>query len=353
MFENQSKEAILQRMQKASPEGIDTRQGSITFDLLSPAAIEMAHAYIELDNVLKFGFASSEQPSEFLDLRASEFGLTRRPSERAVGEIVFKGDEGTFIRTGTLISTDEEDAIVFVTTEDGTIAEGAATIKATAVLGGSRGNVDAGRIKLVLGNLSGIISVNNPEEFKNGAETESDESLLVRYFDRVRRPATSGNVWHYRQWALEVRGVGDVKVFPVWNGGGTVKLSILSEDKREPNEEIIKAVQDAVEERRPVGAKVTVTPAKEVEINVSARITLVSGVVLEDVKLMFAGKMEKFLADLAFKSNIISYNRIFGLLLDVEAVADFKDLTINGVSNQNLIIGDDQVAVAGAVNFVV
>lgn len=353
MFENQTKEAILQRMQKASPEGIDTRQGSITFDLLSPAAIELAHAYIELDNVLKFGFASPQQPSEFLDLRAGEFGINRRPSERAIGEVVFTGDEDTIIRQGALVSTDEEDAIVFVTTEDGTIRQGKATIKATAVLGGSRGNVDAGRIKLVLGNLSGVISVTNPKEFKNGAETESDESLLVRYFDRVRRPSTSGNVWHYRQWAMEVRGVGDVKVFPVWNGAGTVKLSILSEDKREPNEEIIKAVKDAVEERRPVGAKVTVSPAKEVKINVSARITLTSGAILGDVKVMFASKMGKFLADLAFQTNIVSYNRIFGLLLDIEAVSDFKELTINGVSNQNLIIGEDQVAVTGTVNFVV
>lgn len=353
MFENQTKEAILERMRKASPEGIDTRQGSITYDLLSPAAIELAHAYIALDQVLKFGFASSEQPSEFLDLRAGEFGITRRPSVQAEGKIIFTGDEGTILRKGILVSTDEEEAIVFVTTEDGTIKQGTATIKATAVLGGNRGNVDAGRIKLVLGNLSGVISVTNPEEFKNGAETESDESLLVRYFDRVRRPATSGNVWHYRQWAMEVRGVGDVKVFPTWNGGGTVKLSILSEDKREPNEEIIEAVKKAVDERRPVGANVTVSPAKEVKINVSARITLTSGAKLEEVKVQFASKLEHFLADLAFKTNIVSYNRIFGLLLDIEEVTDFKEFSINGVSNQNLIIGEDQVAVAGAVNFVV
>ncbi|WP_334077987.1 baseplate J/gp47 family protein [Paenibacillus sanfengchensis] len=352
MFENQTKEAILDRMRNASPEGIDTRQGSITYDLLSPAAIELAHAYIALENVLKFGFAGPEQPSGYLDLRAAEMGITRRPSEKAAGEIVFKGDDNTVVPKGTSVSTDEEEAIVFVTTEAGVIDQGTAKVKAEAAVGGVRGNVDAGRIKLMLGNLTGVVSVTNPEEFKNGAERESDESLLGRYYDRVRRPATSGNAWHYRQWALEVSGVGDVKVFPTWKGGGTVKLSILSEDKREPNDEIIGKVQDAVDERRPVGADVTVSGAEEVKINVSASLKLASGADLEGIKTLFGKKLEHFLAGIAFKTTTVSYNQIFGLLLDIAQVEDFQELKINGEKG-NYKIKEDQVAVAGAVEFIV
>nr|WP_239483915.1 baseplate J/gp47 family protein [Paenibacillus rhizolycopersici] len=340
-------------MRDASPKEIDTRQGSITFDLLSPAAIELAHAYIELDQVLKFGFVGPDQPSEYLDLRAGELGLTRRPSVKAEGKLEFSGDDDTIIPEGTAVSTDEEEAVVFVTAEPGIIKQKKATVKAAAAAGGNRGNVDKGRIKLVLGNLSGIVTVTNPEEFVNGAETESDESLLVRYFDRVRRPATSGNAWHYRQWALEVRGVGDVKVFPVWNGGGTVKLCVLSEDKIAPNPAIVQDVREAVDARRPVGASVTVVPAQEVKINVTANVTLASGAVLANVNALFSEKLKAFLADLAFQSQVVPYNRIFGLLLDIEVVTDFKNLTINGAANQNLNIGDEQVAVAGTVNFVV
>ncbi|WP_410772185.1 baseplate J/gp47 family protein [Fontibacillus sp. BL9] len=352
MFESQTKEAILDRMRNASPEGIDTRQGSITYDLLSPAAIELAHAYIALGNVLKFGFASPEQPSEFLDLRAAEFGVIRRPSEKATGEVVFTGEENTVIPQRTFVSTDEEEAVVFVTTEEGVIKQGTAKVKAEATVGGVRGNVDTGRIKLMLGNLTGVVSVTNPEEFINGAETESDESLLGRYFDRVRRPATSGNAWHYRQWALEVAGVGDVKIFPTWKGGGTVKLSILAEDKRKPNDEIIRKVMNAVNERRPVGAEVTVSGAEEVKINVSARLSLVPGADLAAVKTLFENNLEQFLADIAFKTKTVSYNRIFGLLLDIDKVDDFQDLTINEVKG-NYAIEEDQVAIVGAVDFVV
>ncbi|RCX16467.1 putative phage protein gp47/JayE [Fontibacillus phaseoli] len=351
MYEHQTKAAILQRMLEATPEDLDTRQGSVTFDLLSPAAIELAHAYIELDNVLRFGFAGPDQPSEFLDMRAREFGLSRRPSVKAEGEVVFVGDENTIVPIGTAVSTDEENSIVFVTAQTGTIKQGKASVKAIAATGGDKGNIAAGRIKLMLGNLSGIVSVTNPQPFINGADIESDESLLGRYFDRVRRPATSGNVWHYRQWALEVPGVGDVKVFPVWEGNGTVKLAVLSDDKRAPVPSILEQVKTVVEERRPVGALVTVSPALEVAINVSARLTLAPGAVLDEVKGLFVKELTAYLAELAFHSTIVPYNRIFGLLLDIASVSDFSDLKINGVSG-NLQLDEEQVAVAGAVSFV-
>ena len=37
-----------------------------------------------------------------------------------------------------------------------------------------------------------------------------------------------GNIAQYRQWAKEIPGIGGVQVYPVWAGGGTVKLSTVS-----------------------------------------------------------------------------------------------------------------------------
>jgi uncharacterized phage protein gp47/JayE len=352
VYENQTKQAILQRMLAATPSDIDKRQGSITFDLLSPAAIEMAHAYIELDNVLRFGFAGPDQPSIFLDLRASEFGLTRRPSVRAQGALTFQGTNGTWIPAGTTVSTDEEIATVFETTEAGTITDGFIKVAARAVEGGKRGNIAMGRISLLLGDLSGVVAVTNQEHFVNGADTESDESLFQRYLDRVRKPATSGNAWHYRQWAMEVPGVGDVKVFPVWSGNGTVKLALLSDDKRAPESFIVDQVIEVVKERRPVGALVTVVPALEVAINVTARLTLAEDAVLADIRAKFQSELSDYLAELAFNDSIVRYNRIFGLLLEIESIIDFSELKINEVAGNIEIVGE-RVAVPGTVNFIV
>lgn len=352
MYESQTKAEILQRMLAATPENLDKRQGSITFDMLSPAAIELAHAYIELDNVLRFGFAGPDQPSEYLDRRAAEFGVTRHPSVKAQGTVIFTGDNELVIPIGTAVATDEEQAIVFVTVEDGVIVGGKAEVRAEAKVGGASGNVGKGRITLVLGNLSGIVTVTNTKAFTNGADTESDESLLGRYLDRARRPATSGNVWHYRQWALEVRGVGDVKVFPVRDGNGTVTLSLLSVDKRALDLDTVGEVERAVKERRPVGARVIVNPAGEVPIHVSAKIKLAAGATVSEVKAAFEKELTAYLAELAFQHPIVPYNRIFGLLLNIKAIADFSELTINGVA-KNLEIVDDEVAVSGTVNFIV
>ncbi|MFC4101718.1 baseplate J/gp47 family protein [Paenibacillus xanthanilyticus] len=351
MFEQATKQAILQRMLDASPADLDKRQGSVTFDLLSPAAIELAQAYIELDNVLKFGFANPDQPSRYLDLRAGEFGLTRRPSVKAEGEVTFKGAEGTVIPAGTIVTTDEEHAILFATTQDGTIKDGAATIRATAQEGGKRGNVAQGRITLVTGDLTGVVSTRNANAFVSGADTESDESLLQRYFDRVRRPATSGNIWHYRQWALEVPGVGDVRVFPTWKGNGTVRLVLLSDDKRAPSDTIVLQVKESVEEKRPVGAQVTVDKAIETPLHVNAKLTIAKGSNIEAIAADFKTKLTDYLEHLAFTDTVVRYNRILGLLLGIEAVIDFDDLTINNVAD-NIEIPDDHVAVCGTVSFV-
>ncbi|MGO4542702.1 baseplate J/gp47 family protein [Paenibacillus sp. 2TAB19] len=352
MFEQETKKAILDRMLAASPDSLDRRQGSVTFDLLSPVAIELAQAYIQLDNVLRFGFAGSQQPSVFLDMRAAEVGVFRLESVKAAGIVVFNGNENVSIPVGTAVSTDEETPITFITAEPGIIQQGKAAVKAYAANGGAAGNIAAGRIKLMLGSLSGVVAVTNPEPFDNGTDTESDESLLNRYYDRVRRPATSGNEWHYRQWALEVAGVGDVKVFPVWAGNGTVKLTILSKDKKAPDGDIIKRVSDAVDARRPVGASVTVWPAKEVPLRVSAALKLAPGAEMDKISALFQLQLTEYLAELAFRHDIVPYNRIFGLLLDIKEIADFSDLRINGV-NGNLSLEADEVAIAGAVNFVV
>lgn len=352
VYEQQTKQSILERMLDATRSDIDKRQGSITYDLLSPAAIELAHCYIQLDQVLRFGFAGPDQPSHFLDLRTSELGVTRRPSVKAVGKLRFQGDDGTIIPSRTMVSTAEETPVYFLTTEAGTITGGYVEVSAEAKEGGKHGNVAANRITLLTGNLTGIVKVTNDSGFVNGADIESDESLLERYYDRVRRPATSGNIWHYRQWALEIPGVGDVKVFPVWKGNGTVKLSLLSDDKRAPSDTIVCQVYQYIKELRPIGADVTVQAAQETLINVSAQLTLQSGADLTAINSLFEAELSAYLADLAFKESVVRYNRIFGLLLDIDAVIDFSDLKLNGVTG-NILLPEDHVAVAGTVNFIV
>lgn len=348
-YENETKDAILERMKSQISDDIDKRQGSVVHDLTSPAAIELAQAYIALDNVLTFGFASEDMPSEYLDKRVGELGVTRRPSVKAQGSIIFSGTDGTVIASGTQVYTDEENPVYFETTEAVTITGGTATVTARALVGGTSGNVGANRITLISGDLSGVTGVNNAQAFEGGVDTESDESLLQRYYDRARKPATSGNANQYEQWAKEVSGVGDVKIYPLWNGNGTVKVVLLDDNKRSPSQSIIDATTSYIEGVKPIGATATVTGAVETAIDISANITLVEGATLADATNEITEAVTKYLASLAFTDPIVRYAQIATIVLNAPSVLDYANLTVNS-GTANIEIADGNVAVIGTVS---
>ncbi|QVY62995.1 baseplate J/gp47 family protein [Cytobacillus gottheilii] len=349
-FTNETQDTIHERLLASVDDEIDKRQGAIVWDMTRPSALELAQAYVALDRVLTFGFASPDMPSRELDLRANEMGLTRKPATAAVGTVTFTGTNGITVEAGTRLSTDESDPIYFVTTQVGVISNGTLTVETVAELAGVNGNVAQGQIAIVLDNVSGVSSVTNSQAFDGGTDAESDESLLTRYFGRVRRPATSGNANHYEQWAKEVAGVGDAKVYPLANGPGTVKVVLLDVDKTAPPESVVNTAIAHIESVRPIGATVEVVGATETPINVSATLTLADGAELADAQAEFESLLRDYLKELAFVDPIVRYSQIASLLLDVTAVLDYANLVINGVTG-NLTIQDGAVAVIGAVEF--
>ncbi|WP_028553156.1 baseplate J/gp47 family protein [Paenibacillus sp. UNC451MF] len=346
-YEEQTQSAILQRMLDATSATIDKRQGSVTYDLLSPASIEMAMAYMELDNVLKLGFADTAY-GPYLDLRCSEIGIERKSSVKASGSLTFNGPDGTILPKGTEVSTGGNAPVYFLTTTDGTLSGDSIAIPAEARSGGATGNVTIDAVKLVLGPLSGVVKVSNNAPFNGGIDTESDADLLARYMERVRRPATSGNANQYRQWALEIAGISDAKVYPIWNGNGTVKVSLLDMNKRAPEDSKIAEVANYIDYVRPIGATVTVVAATEINIHVSGSYTLKEGSTLEEARSQITKGLTDYFKTLAFHDPIVRYTQIANILLAADSIVDYSELTING-GTTNITIPDGSVPVAGTV----
>ncbi|WP_193774793.1 baseplate J/gp47 family protein, partial [Vallitalea guaymasensis] len=138
-------------------------------------------------------------------------------------------------------------------------------------------------------------------------DVETDEELLSRLLLRLRTPATSGNKEHYKLWTMEIDGVGGAKVFPLWNGNGTVQIVPITTDKKCPNQTIINKIIAKIEEKRPIGAIVTVSPPEENEINVTAVIVLNTNADLQLVKKEYEYKFNKYITDSVFKVNIVDY----------------------------------------------
>ncbi|MEV5028494.1 baseplate J/gp47 family protein [Paenibacillus sp. LPE1-1-1.1] len=347
MYEAQTKAAILQRMLDASPADIDKRAGAPTYDLLSPAAIELALAYIELDNVLNFGFVDTTYGA-YLDSAASEYGVTRKAAAKSIGALTFSGANGTVIPIGTRAVTSGSEPVYFVTTTAGTVSGGSVTVAAEASEAGESGNVSIGAVNLVVGNLVGVVTVANAFNFVGGADTETDDALRGRILERAQRPATSGNAAQYRQWALEVTGVSDAKVYPIWSGAGTVKVVLLDADKTAPDSAVVTAATTYIESVRPIGATVTVVGATEVAINVSVDVTLASGATLAGVRTEIENGVRAYLKTLAFTDATVRYTQIANVILDAAGVVDYTTLTVNS-GTSNIVIADGSVAVLGTV----
>lgn len=349
MYEYKTPELIHESMLAELDDSIDKREGSVAHDLLYPSAIESSLAYVELDAVMMLGFADTSE-GYWLDLRAGEFGVTRKPSAKAEGSVTLTGPADTIVPVDTLIQTDDEEPIYFLTKDEVILTGGTATVAAEAQEGGAAGNISAGRLTtLAPGDLYGVVTATNSLAFSGGADEESDEELQKRLKERVQKPATSGNANHYLQWAKEVVGVSDAKVYPLWNGPGTVKVVLLSADKKSPNQTVIDAATTYIESVRPFGATVTVAGVAEVTISVNATLTLQAGGNLSAVKAAFEQSLTEYLEKLAFTDPVVRYSQIANLLLDIPDVLDYSGLTVNGGTG-NFVISDGKVAVKGTVS---
>lgn len=197
---------------------------------------------------------------EFLARWASVWGIARKSASYAEGNVTFTGTNGSIIPEGTLLQ--RGDGAEYTTDAETTIAAGTATVAATASVAGAAGNADAG---VMLSLVSPITGVNTAATvaaggIAGGADEESDESLLARLLARIQEPPHGGAAFDYVQWALDVPGVTRAWVYPQELGVGTVTVRFVRDDDPSiiPDAAEVQAVQDYIDERRPVTADVTV-----------------------------------------------------------------------------------------------
>lgn len=117
----------------------------------------------------------------------------------------------------------------------------------TAIIAGVSGNVGAGSITMIPKTMQGITACTNLEPARGGYAAESDSALREHYYEALRTPATSGNIYHYKQWAKAVSGVGDAKVYPLWAGDNTVQVVIINDNMQPADDTLVKNVQDYID----------------------------------------------------------------------------------------------------------
>lgn len=336
MYESQTYEVILARILAAVPDSIDKREGSIIYDALAPAAVELTQSYIEMDVVLNESFADTAS-REYLIKRASEKEL--RPS--AATYAICRGEFNIDISVGDRFSCGDYN---YAATER--ISSG--VWKLTCETAGSTPNSKLG-ILIPIDYIDGLETAELTEILMSGEDEEETEDFRTRYFSLVRTPTTSGNANHYRQWALEVPGVGDAKIYPLWDGPGTVKVVIVDNDKQPASSTLIEVTADHIEELRPIGAEVNVVSGIGKQINPTAKVILASGYSLQTIISALSQAVTGYFKSIAFSIPYISIAKIGTILLSTDGVIDYSDLQLNGTTS-NIVLTEEEIPILGTVN---
>lgn len=344
MYESMTFDVIMGQMLNKVPDTFDKREGSIIYDALAPAAAELAQLYIQLDVVLNQTFADTATDI-YLEKRCAERGIIRTPATYAVVQGEFT--PSTIDVIGQRFNCDSYNYTVTAATDVQGIYQ------LTCETSGEAPNAISGQL-IPINYINGLETATITAILIPGEDAEDDESLRDRYFDSLSSQAFGGNVTDYEEKTKAIDGVGGVKVTPVWNGGGTVKLTIIASDYSIPSDTLIESVQTAMESIAPIGHVVTVDGVVGTTINIATEITYVSGWDWSSAGQYIEAAIDEYLLSLTKtwddSSNLVV--RISGIeqkILACVGVLDVQNTVLNGTTG-NVQLGEYEVPVRGDIS---
>lgn len=326
-------EELLQAMLDRVPSDVDKREGSVIYDALAPCAYFLTQQNFQLDNFIDLVFPDTAL-GEYLNRAAEAYNVSRKPATNAVRKMTTSGSVEIGTRWGI-------NNLVYIVKEEESETEYQVECETPGVIG----NQYSGAMQPI-SNITGI-TAELGDIITPGADEETDEALRERLYTKIRLPATSGNVYHYQQWALEVSGTGAAKVFPLADGPGTVTVLVVDSDKK-ISSSLPKTVAEYIETMRPIGATVTVKSPDSVTINIKASVMRNESKTLDDVKKAYKNAVDTFLQETVFTTYRISYAKLGSLLLDIPGVEDFEGFLLNEGTG-NVVIGEKQIPVTGTI----
>lgn len=364
-FTQQTYQNIFQSMLDQIPDTYDKRDTSPIPTALGPAAWVLEGFYLALNQVQRSGFIQTAA-GQSLDYLAAIAGLTRYPASASVRLGVFN----TAVPVGSRFSTvNGTQSINFsVTAATDTVNQ----YQLTAETPGTIGNDYTGAI-LPITAIPGLASSQITSILVPGDDEETDDALRKRLITALNDRPFGGNIAAYRENILAIDGVGAVQIYPTWNGGGTVKCSVLGADFLPASSELIENVKNTVDPApgqglglglAPVGAQVTVVAPTRLTVHVSAAITLAAGYVIGQVQQPVEDAIEEYLQSIRqnWAANIsntgIAYAadvylaRVTAAIISVAGVVNVTDVQINS-GTADLILTEtgtvQQVPVLGTV----
>lgn len=364
-FSSKTYSAILAEMLEKIPDTYDKRDTSPIPTALGPAAWSLEGFYLSLNQVQQQAFIQTAV-GDALDNLSVIAGISRYPASVAVRLGVFNMPVPIGARFSTVNGSD---SINFVVTA---ASDSANSYQLTAETPGTIGNDYTGII-LPITAIPGLTSARITDILIPGDDTETDDELRARIIASLTQRPFGGNIASYREYVLGIDGVGEVQIYPTWNGGGTVKCSVLGADFLPASAALIEKVQNSIDPppnqglglgMAPIGATVTISAPESLTVNVSATLTLAPGYSIGQVQEPIEKELQDYLLNIRrnwgtnTSSISVSYaanvylSRVIAAMIGVDGVVNASDVKIND-NTVDLILTEtgelQQVPILGAV----
>lgn len=340
---------------------IDTREGSIMWNAVSPIAVELARIYTELDNVLNESFAHTAT-REFLFMKCDEVGIDTS---------VFNATQGTFYADFNVkVPIDSRwnyDKYNFVVTEYVGEVDGHHRYYVKSETYGSAPNDCAGTMTPIDTTPAGLEYAVLVSCEILGENAWATEKVRAYYFEFIQKQAVDGNVAQYELWCQEYPGIGNYKIVSLWNGANTVKVNVLNSDNKPATPTLVQEFQAHLDPPTfeinddstladypqgrgmgngvaPIGAIVTVTTATAYPVAISADVAVREGYSAEEVEENINRVLEDYFASIAYRNSKVLYMSVGAAIISAEGVDFISNLLLNG-QNEDLVLGEEECPV--------
>lgn len=342
MFESYTYENLLEEVLNNAPNDIDTRPGSIFYDAVSGFLIRVAKFYTDLPLIFSLSRVDTAT-GEYLDAKASEYGVVRHEATKAKYKAFFSGtipeeNERFFYKGLYFMLKKNETGYYFEAEEAGT----------------EYNDIAAGTAAVPVDTISGLEIAGFGTIIEYGTIPEDDESLRRRLKDKISGTGENGNKQHYKIWGESIDGVGKAKIFPLWNGPNTVKAVLIDLNGLPCNTDIINAVQQYIDPNglglgegvAPIGAHFTAVAALEESINISVDVELAGGCDLNTAVKSMRAAISGYLKTLVMNSSdseeiTIKVSEIGAAIVNIPEITDYRNLRIFGTTpstDSNIVI---------------
>ena len=352
MYEDKTYKSILADAKNDIGDEVIKVEGSLVHNALSALAYEIEKLYIQLDYIIEQSHAGTAD-IEHLEMIALDRGIVRKESTNAY----VKAEFNTAIPIGSRFSLKGYNYKAVEVIND-SLHHYKMQVEET----GSGANTLKGDL-IAIDYIDGLESAKVTELLVAGDEEEDKDSLYKRYIQSFTSQSFAGNIAAYKEKFASIQGIGGSKIYPTWQGAGTVKAVLISSDYTAVSDYLINQIRAAAVPAKgsgygwaPIGHNLTIESVKEVVISVSTQITYAAGYSSSNLSEKIKEKIKEYLKGIAeawkegdeHTEAIVYISRLESAILDVQGVLDVNNTSLNG-NGSNLTLQSDEIPKLGEV----